>query len=108
MNITKKDVANQFGLPVAAIEQIGSKQLFIVDAANFEDCFDSGTKKYYNVRLLVSYRTIVGICKFGEWQITSEKFSPTTSKQLTQFLNSYNGVRVSVEDFDDLLRVVGK
>ena len=67
-----------------SIQQIGKKQLFIVD----------GNK-------LVSYSTIIGYKHNGTWYITTKKFSPTTSKQTTQFINNYTNcpcVRVSPEE----------
>jgi hypothetical protein len=92
---TRKDIALQFGLPLEAVEQIGSQQLFKVDCT---------------VSLLVSYRTIVGIYHTAdsEWKLTSKKYSVTTTRQLSQFCNSHNAVRVTEEEFNELLAIVGK
>lgn len=107
---TRKDIALQFGLPLQAIEQVGNQQLFKVDCTSYPDAFDSYSRKYYSVSLLVSYRTIVGIYStaYSEWKLTSKKYSATTSKQLTQFCNSHNAVRVTEEEFNELLTIVGK
>lgn len=72
MRVTKKDIAWTFKVPVGAIKQIDSKQLFIVDLP------DKG-------RVLVSYKTIVGRFTGNEWLLTTERYSVTTSKQLNQF-----------------------
>lgn len=53
-----------------SVEQIGSKQLFIV-----------------NGTALVSYTTIVGKLMEDTWYLSTEKYSVTTTKQCTQFAN---------------------
>jgi hypothetical protein len=107
---TRKDIALQFGLPLEAIEQVGSQQLFKVDCSSYPNSFDSYSGKYYSVSLLVSYRTIVGIYSpaYSEWKVTSKKYSVTTTRQLSQFCNSHNAVRVTEEEFNELLAIVGK
>ena len=107
---TRKDIALQFGLPLEAIEQIGSQQLFKVDCTSYPNSYDSYSRKYYSVSLLVSYKTIVGIYSpaYSEWKLTSKSYSKTTAKQLTQFCNSHNAVRVTEEEFNELLTIVGK
>ena len=107
---TRKDIANQFGLPLDAIEQIGSKQLFIVDCSSYPNSFDSYSRKYYSVSLLVSYKTIVGIYHTADsgWKLTSKKYSVTTTRQLSDFSKTYNTCRVTEDEFNELLTVVGK
>jgi hypothetical protein len=107
---TRKDIANQFGLPLNAVEQIDSKQLFIVDCSSYPNSFDSYSRKYYSVSLLVSYRTIVGIYHTAdsEWKLTSKKYSITTTRQLSDFSKTHNAWRVTEEEFNELLAVVGK
>lgn len=107
---TRKDIANQFGLPLNAIEQIGSKQLFKVDCSSYPNSYDSYSRKYYSVSLLVSYRTIVGIYHTAdsEWKLTSRKYSDTTSRQLSSFSKDHNASYVSEEAFNELLDLVGK
>ena len=107
---TRKDIANQFGLPLNAIEQIGSKQLFIVYCSSYPNSFDSYSRKYYSVSLLVSYRTILGIYHTAdsEWKLTSKTYSRTTTKQLSDFSKTHNAWRVTEEEFNELLAVVGK
>lgn len=73
MRITKEKVATLFNIPTEHVSQVGSKQLFLATIRG----------ELY----IVSYLTIVG--KFdrvsNKWLITSHKYSPTTSKQLTLF-----------------------
>jgi hypothetical protein len=68
MAITKQAIKALFG---GEVEQVGSKQLFVVT--------------YPTYKLLVSYRTVVGYRSQGSWLLTTAKYSTTTSKQLTQF-----------------------
>lgn len=70
MGVTKRDIQARFG---GKVEQVGYKQLFIVTQPDRQ--------------LLISYKTIVGY-KYpanNVWLLTRAKYSPTTSKQLTQF-----------------------
>ena len=71
--VTRKDLANRLGIPLDSIEQVDSKQLFIIYG--------------HMADYLVSYYTIVGFRPSGNkvWKITTMKYSPTTSKQLNQF-----------------------
>ncbi len=65
-------------------EQIKRKQLFIIT--------------YSDYRLLVSYRTIVGVAVHSEpWQLTTEKYGSTTSSQLGQVYRSESAVWVGPE-----------
>ena len=107
---TRKDIANQFGLPLNAIEQIGSKQLFKVDCSSYPNSYDSYSRKYYSVSLLVSYRTIVCIYSTAdsEWKLTSQTYSRTTTRQLSDFSKTHNACRVTEEEFNELLAIVGK
>jgi hypothetical protein len=68
MSVTKKDIQARFG---GEVEQVGSKQLFIVT--------------YPTYRLLISYYTIIGYRSEVTWLLTTKKYSRTTSKQLSQF-----------------------
>jgi hypothetical protein len=97
MTIKSKDIQLAYNVASNMVRQVKSKQLFIVDTS-------------YLGRLLVSYRTTIGLFHNGVWYITNKKFSPTTSKQTTQFINStsFPVERVSIEIFDDLLMAVGK
>lgn len=76
MNVTKKDISAIFGVPLSAIEQIGAKQLFVVNISN-------GDIGYRHI--LVSYRTIIGFHDSEFWYITTRKYSRTTSSQITAF-----------------------
>lgn len=89
--VTKKDLANSLGISITLIEQVDSKQLFVVRVGNYKE--------------LYSYYTKVGETGFTEdfkacWILTKTKYSPTTSKQLTQFANSMrrNGYDVRYSD----------
>jgi len=52
-----------------------------------------------NITVLMSYATAVAFkddnenARCNEWFFTSHKYSPTTSKQITCFLNAYAGGR---------------
>lgn len=96
MKVTKKDIQLAYNVAPNMVKQLGSKQMFIVDTS-------------YLGRLLVSYKTTIGVFHNGVWVITSEKFSPTTSKQTSQFIKStsFEVVKVSAESFNDLLRAIG-
>jgi hypothetical protein len=97
MTVKVKDIESSYNVPANMVRQVNSKQLFIVDTS-------------YLGRLLVSYKTTIGLFHNGVWYITNKKFSPTTSKQTTQFINStsFPVERVSIEIFDDLLMAIGK
>jgi hypothetical protein len=97
MSVNTKDIQLAYNVAPNMVKQIASKQLFIVDTS-------------YLGRLLVSYKTTIGVFHNGIWFITNEKFSPTTSKQTSQFINStsFEVQRVDNETFDDLLMAIGK
>ena len=108
MNVSVKEIANQFGATKEEITQIGSKQLFIVQCNKH---YDSVTRRYYRCPVLVSYKTIVGFFHTAdnEWKLTSKTYSRTTSKQLTQFSSVSSGrkvSRVSEAQFETLLAEV--
>lgn len=69
--ITAQMIANNLGINIEEVKQVGSKQLFIV-----KDCE------------LYSYWTKVGFKRDGMWLLTMTKYTKTTSKQLTQFFQS--------------------
>jgi hypothetical protein len=92
MSVTKKDIQIAYNVAPNMVEQIASKQLFIVDTS-------------YLGRLLVSYKTTIGAFHNGLWVITSKKYS----RQVNQFIESTNFevVRIDRETFDDLLMSIG-
>lgn len=98
MKVTKQQISLCYNTSIDNIKQIDSKQLFIVDTS-------------YLGRLLVSYKTTIGIYFDGVWVITLEKFSPATSKQTTQFINANSHLkfkRVSPETFDNFMLAVSR
>jgi hypothetical protein len=97
MTIKSKDIQLAYNVAPNMVKQIASKQLFIVDTS-------------YLGRLLVSYKTTIGIFHERVWFITSEKFSATTSKHVSLFTKStsFEVKRVDKETFDDLLLAIGK
>jgi hypothetical protein len=97
MTVTKKDIQLAYNVAPTMVKQIASKQLFIVDTS-------------YLGRLLVSYRTTIGVFHNSVWYLTSEKFSPTTSKQASQFINStsFKVERVDALTFQDLLDAISR
>jgi len=92
-----KDIQLAYNAATNMVHQVGHRQLFIVDTS-------------YLGRLLVSYKTTIGIFHNSIWFITNEKFSPTTSKHTTLFSNStsFEVKHVNKEIFDDLLMAIGK
>lgn len=89
-NVTIKDIMLEFNVKRDKVKQFNSCQLFIVDTS-------------YLGRILVSYKTTIGVFHNSIWYITTQKFSATTSKQTTRFKVE----RVSAETFDDLLMAIG-
>lgn len=76
MAINKEQVRNILSkyVIVLDVEQQGSKQLFIVKVANQD----------MDIKLLVSYLTVIGYCiPPYSWIVTDKKYSVTTSKQLS-------------------------
>ena len=96
MNVTKKTISAIFGVPLSSIEQIGAKQLFIVNISNGE----IGYRK-----ILVSYRTIIGFFDSEFWHITTKKYSRTTSSQITAFSRGRWG-RIKRVDNDTLVSML--
>jgi len=88
MAVTKEQVKAQFG---GTVEQVGSKQLFIVT--------------YPSYRILVSYYTIVGYKASGCWLLTTAKYSKTTSRQLTQFAWDKTVSWIEQEHLEELIQV---
>lgn len=89
----RQQVASQFNVPLANVNQVGAKSMAVVE--------------FHNYNLLVSYRTIIGvqIQPNLNWLITTKKYSPTTSKQTSQFINStrYSVERVTEAELQDKL-----
>lgn len=88
MAITVTNIMYLFNVSRDKVHQQGSKQLFIVDTPN--------------ERVLVSYKTTVGKFIDGQWYITTVKYSPTTSKQITQFIKQTMFPVVRVEDINNI------
>lgn len=68
--------------------------------------FDNPIK---SIEVLVSYRTPVAYSIGGLWHYTSQKYSPTTSKQITRFLNARiggraNALEVNQEEVDHMYK----
>lgn len=66
MKITKKTITTAF--TVDNVEQIGSKQLF------------RAYNTYYGTGVYYSYRTIIAIKYNGQWWITGDRYSSTTTR----------------------------
>lgn len=99
-NVTRKDIANQFGVTMDMVEQVGSKQLFIVKVQN---SVDKWSYRSINDTILVSYHTIIGVQRDGLWYITDKRYSVTTSKQTTQFCNGRIVKRVDESELQSML-----
>lgn len=95
--VTVKTIMQVFEVARDKVRQIDAKQLFIVDTP-------------YLGRLLVSYRTIVGIFYGGVWVISTEKHSVSTSRQVNAFIRSttFEVQRVEEATFSDLLDAVSR
>jgi hypothetical protein len=70
MGVKLKEVAVTYNLGYN--KQIDSKQLFY------------GYSEIYKCYIYISYRTIVAIKHNGQWHLTNEKFSRTTSSHMTE------------------------
>lgn len=90
MRVTKQDIKARFN---GKVEQLGSKQLFVVTFPTYQ--------------LLVSYLTIIGYRSQGTWLLTTAKYSPTTSKQLTQFARGKTIGWIEQEHLEELVRAQG-
>ena len=97
MTIKIKDIQLAYNVPANMVRQIKSMQLFIVDTR-------------YLGRVLVSYKTTVGVFHNSIWYLTTEKFSATTSKQITIFARStsFEVVRLDSDTFQDILDGVSR
>lgn len=96
-NVAIKDIMISFNVPRSNVKQVNTMQLFIVDTS-------------YLGRLLISYKTTIGIFHNLTWYITREKFSTTTSKQITIFSRStpFEVVRLDSDSFQDMLDGVSR
>ena len=90
--VTKQDITERFN--AASVTQIGSKQLFTAQLQN-------------NVTVLISYYTIVGFERAGIWHVTDRKYGRTTSCQLTAFARNNNVHRLTENDFNSQLQLLG-
>lgn len=78
VKFTINEMAKTLEVKPAMVERVGSKNLFIVRRENKLELYSCTTK--------------VGETKLDNgqacWILTTKKYSPTTSKQLTQFANA--------------------
>lgn len=91
-NVEVKDIMLSFNVSRDKVKQVNTMQLFLVDTSNLG-------------RVLISYKTIIGVFYNLTWFITKEKFSTTTSKQITIFTRStpFDVVRLDSDTFQDML-----
>jgi hypothetical protein len=85
--VTRQDLANSLNIDVKYVEQIDSKQLFRV-------------RRPLRIELY-SYYTLVGHTdNNGGWLLTTIKYSPTTSKQLSQYASRLrqSGINVTYQE----------
>lgn len=89
MTVTIKEIANLFNVSSETVEQIGSKQLFIISLKG---------KQY-----LISYRTIIGLvnAETNTLVLTGEKFSVTTSRHKSELLKMYANYQREIVDKDE-------
>lgn len=79
MSVTKRNISAIFGVSLAAIEQVGARQLFMAYIY---------TEELGYQKILISYRTVIGVYDGDIWHITTKKYSHTTSRQITSFSSS--------------------
>lgn len=92
MKVTKKTITAHF--TVDNVKQIGSKQLF------------KAYNTYYGTGVYYSYRTIIAIKYNGNWWLTSEKFSSTTSRHKTEIQRMENNcTTVDSIEFDTIIKL---
>ena len=91
-NVEVKDIMVSFNVSRDKVKQVNTMQLFLVDTGNLG-------------RILVSYKTIIGVFYNLTWFITTQKSSPTTSKQITIFSRSthFDVIRLDSDTFQDML-----
>jgi hypothetical protein len=91
-NVDIKDIMVSFNVSRDKVKQFNTMQLFIVDTS-------------YLGRLLISYKTTIGIFHNLTWFITTQKFSTTTSRQITIFARSthFDVIRLDSDSFQDML-----
>ena len=82
------------------IHQIDSKQLYVVTLPTT-----------INRQLLYSYRTCIGIRRAGTWSITAQRYSVTTSRQISQFTSlarrgGRDVERVNANVFDEQFQAI--
>lgn len=89
MKVTKQQVMNELAryVDVSSVEQIGSKQLFVVHIKNSP------------VTLLVSYYTIIGFSVFNDYCVTNRRYSVTTSKQLSYIRKNTRTIELAHNGF---------
>lgn len=88
--MTKTELANILNIDSSMIEQVGAKQLFVVRR--------SLNKELYSYRTKVGYSELVdGVVV---WKLTTTKYSPTTSKQLSQYASRLrqSGINVTYQE----------
>jgi hypothetical protein len=83
MPVTKKEIAKQFSTDLHNVIQQGSKQLFVVITPE--------------LKVLVSYNTVVGKYISPMWHLTTKKYSATTSAHI-RFFAKYNANQVVYDD----------
>lgn len=91
--ITKQHIANQLGIDVCNVEQVGSKKLFVVRRDNYKE--------------LYSYFTKVGETCFAKdfeacWLLTTKNYTQATSRQLTEFAYMMRQQGYKVEYTDNI------
>lgn len=92
MNVKEHTKLNQFN--ANHVKQIKSKNLYVAE--------------YDSYKLLISYNTIIGILQGETWQVTTKKYSTTTSRQITDFSCDHTVTRIEQALLDDMLKSVGR
>ena len=92
--VTKQNIIDHFG--ATNVTQIGSKQLFTAQLR-------------HDVTVLISYYTIVGFYSPAAdvWYVTDRKYSQTTSCQLTAFARNKRVHKLTENDFNSQLKLLG-
>jgi hypothetical protein len=70
--------------PTCNCRQVGSMQLFIVEGV---------VNEQYS-KLLISYNTIIGKFINSTWYVTTQRYSLTTTQQISRFARMFNVIRI--------------
>ncbi len=92
MTVTTKDTKARF--QATEVEQQRGQSWVVLNS------------RHYTAPLFVSYATIIGVMVGGLWYFTEEKFSVSTTRQLSHFIKTLPDARVMSVDADSFTKLV--